>query len=80
MPGIDIRSSTAVRKGPRFASTCASTVAIAAQATRYGVGVGEEGFGWSQPMYAATEVSVAVWLTLEKTTPAYADASNACVP
>ena len=30
MPGIDIISSTAVRKGPRFASTCASSVAIAA--------------------------------------------------
>ena len=30
MPEIDISSSTAVRKGPRFASTCASTVAMAA--------------------------------------------------
>ena len=30
MPGIDIRSSTAVQEGPRFAATCASTVAIAA--------------------------------------------------
>jgi hypothetical protein len=28
MPGIDMMRSTAVRKGPRFASTCASSVAI----------------------------------------------------
>ena len=30
MPGIDMINSTAVRKGPRLASTCASIVAIAA--------------------------------------------------
>ena len=30
VPGIDIINSTAVRKGPRFASTCVSSVAIAA--------------------------------------------------
>ncbi len=32
MPGVDTINSTAVRKGPRLASTCASSVAIAGRA------------------------------------------------
>src|SRR3984893_8355004 len=34
MPGIDAMSSTAVRKGPTFASTCVSSVAMAASLSR----------------------------------------------